>query len=382
MKHYAKTAIVLALLATMALSSCTESKTNDTSEGSDTVYVTDAQTEPVVSDITLTAPADGQKDITFVSDDIVKHMNTRVANVKTGTGMNYSDKDTEACTPTALTFAWEDAKAKAGKEYTLTISENEDLSNAWVYKTQSTMYDVCNFKVGTKYYWTVSSDDTVSAVSTFETKAGLPRFIRADNISNFRDIGGYKTVDGKTIKQGLAYRSAQLDDADASGKDVVLNQLGIKTDLDLRGKSGAPIAGLRYIPVKMGWYQHIFSDEYRTETRNNIRVFADEDNYPVLFHCSLGRDRTGTTAFLLLGLCGVEEEVLIKEYFLSLYSRQGNFDNAPISALAANIDALLNGLDDFGGEDATLQNKIEAYLLDIGVTQEDIDSIKRILIEE
>ncbi len=382
MKHYAKIAIVSALLAAMALSSCTESKMNDTSEGSDTVYETDAQTEAVISDITLTAPADGQKDIVFVSDDIVKHMNTRVANVKAGTGMNYSDKNTEACTPSAITFAWEDAKAKPGKEYTLTISENEDLSDAWVYKTQSTMYDVYNFKVGTKYYWTVSSDDTVSAVFTFETKAGLPRFLKVDNISNFRDIGGYKTIDGKTIRQGLAYRSAQLDDANTSGKDVVLNQLGIKTDLDLRGKSGAPISGLKYIPVKMGWYQHIFSDEYRTETRNNIRVFADEKNYPVLFHCSLGRDRTGTTAFLLLGLCGVDEEVLIKEYFLSLYSRQGNADSASVSALGLNIDALLNGLDNYGGENATLQNKIEAYLLDIGVKQEDIDSIKKILIEE
>lgn len=382
MKHYTKAAIVLALLAAMALSSCTESKTNDTSKGSDTVYETEAQTQAPASDITLISPADGQKDIVFVSDDIAKHMNTRAANVKTGTGMNYSDKNTEACTPSALKFSWEDAKAKSGKKYTLTVSENEDLSNAWVYKTTATSHDVYNFKTGTKYYWTVSSDDTVSAVFTFETKAGLPRFIKADNISNFRDIGGYKTVDGKTIKQGIAYRSAQLDDANTSGKEVVLEQLGIKTDLDLRGKSGAPIAGLRYIPVKMGWYQHIFSDEYRTETRNNIRVFAKEENYPVLFHCSLGRDRTGTTAFLLLGLCGVEEEVLVKEYFLSLYSRQGNFDDAPISALAANINALLNGLNDFGGEDATLQNKIEAYLLDIGVTQEDIDSIKRILIEE
>ena len=52
----------------------------------------------------------------------------------------------------------------------------------------------------------------------------------------------------------------------------------------------------------------------------SISAFADPNNYPMNFHCAVGRDRTGTTAFLILGLLGVDEETLIREYYSSFFS--------------------------------------------------------------
>ena len=45
---------------------------------------------------------------------------------------------------------------------------------------------------------------------------------------------------------------------------------------------------------------------------NEIKACADPDNYPMIFHCSLGRDRTGTLAAMLLAVCGVEKSDIIK----------------------------------------------------------------------
>lgn len=385
-------ALALVLLSATALSGCAVGETDtsekdttaaETGKTENTEAETEAETEPpVVYDIDLTAPANGQNDIVLASKPIQKHMNSSVKTVRKGKGLNYTSE--EVSIPPAIVFSWEDKNGAEGKEYTLTISENEDLSSPIVYTVAASEAEVYNLKVGTKYYWTVTSGEDRAAVFTFETESGYPRFLKVDNISNFRDIGGYETTDGKRIKQGMAFRSAQLDDVNEDGRRVILEELGIKTDLDLRGKSGMPIPELQYIPVSMGWYQHIFSEEYREEARKDIAVFADESNYPILFHCSLGRDRTGTTTFLLLGLCGVDEDTLVKEHFTSFYSKKGYNDESStgFSQHVANIDLLLEGLKKYGDENSTLQENITAYLLDIGVTEEEIASIKRILIEE
>jgi hypothetical protein len=197
-----------------------------------------------------------------------------------------------------------------------------------------------------------------------------------------RDIGGYLTADSRRVKQNLAYRSAQLESITDEAREVALNTLHIRTDLDLRGGSTAPLGNtVQHISVGMQWYEHIFDEKNHEVVRKTISTFAKEENYPIIFHCSMGRDRTGTTTFLILGLLGVDEDTLRHEYYASFFSTQGAFDPNEFPLLITNMNRLVKGFEDYGDEDDTLQQRIQAYLLDIGVTEEEIASIREIWLE-
>lgn len=357
----------------------TDAMTGDTTQAVETAPETTPETEvPAITSITLLTPTDGQKDIVLASAPIIKHMNSRFRQLKDA---NFGYAKEELCTPPAVTFTWSDEDAAEGKEYRLMLSENEDMSDAMRFKATTTSLDVYNLKVGTKYYWNISSNEGTTKTFSFKTESGYPRFIKADNISNMRDLGGYKTLDGMYIKQGIVYRSAQLEDANEYGRNVVLKDLGIKTDLDLRGAAGgSAIPGLTKISIPLKWYQHIFDEANKADVKRTMLAFADENNYPILFHCSLGRDRTGTTAFLLLALCGVDEETIVRDYYTSFYSLQGNFSAQELAGAVQNIAWLTEGLNNFGTEEDTLQIKVKNYLLSTGLTEQDLAKIRDILV--
>ena len=114
-------------------------------------------------------------------------------------------------------------------------------------------------------------------------------------------------------------------------------------------------------------------------------MFAEKDNYPIYAHCSLGRDRTGTVCFLLNALCGVGEKDLYMDYELSFMSAMGCLDNQPPRNMLDGTTAfggLYNYINTYEGMEGTLAEKTEAYLIDLGITQDEIDSIRSILLEE
>ena len=280
------TAAVLLSATVLSVAGCgngdakgTDAMTGDTTQAVETAPETTPETEvPAITSITLLTPTDGQKDIVLASAPIIKHMNSRFRQLKDA---NFGYAKQELCTPPAVTFTWSDEDAAEGKEYRLMLSENEDMSDAMRFKVTTTSLDVYNLKVGTKYYWNISSDEGTTKTFSFKTESGYPRFIKADNISNMRDLGGYKTLDGMYIKQGIVYRSAQLEDANEYGRNVVLKDLGIKTDLDLRGAAGgSAIPGLTKISIPLKWYQHIFDEANKADVKRTMLAFADENSVP------------------------------------------------------------------------------------------------------
>lgn len=332
------------------------------------------------SSIALTAPYDGDCHVILAADVIYKHANAPLNEVQ---DVNYGYMAGEYCTPVPLTLTWTDANAAEGKNYTVLLSKNRDLSDALELTVNQTSVQIEHLNVGTTYYWQVKSGEESSFVQVFTTEDGYPRFIRLDGVSNVRDIGGYVTVDGKRVKQNLAYRSAQLESITDQAREFALNELRIRTDLDLRGGHTAPLGNtVQHISIPMQWYEHIFAKEHYEAVRQTISAFAKQENYPIVFHCSLGRDRTGTTTFLILGLLGVDEDTLRHEYYASFFSAQGAFDENEFPLLVVNMKRLVEGFDEFGDKDDTLQQKIRAYLLHIGVTEEEIQSIQDIWLED
>ena len=280
--------------------------------------------------------------------------------------------------------------------YKVYVSDSSDFSSYKCYLTSSSELTVEHLYTGTTYYWYVdavfASYTVRSEVFSFTTQR-TPRTVNIDGVSNSRDIGGYITIDGLKIKEGMVYRSAKLDDITELGEYTLLYELGVKTDLDLRGdrndyykNATHPVEELNHIVVACPWYSagsnHIWMDDYnKAEFAKAVKVFADPNNYPIIFHCSLGRDRTGTLAMVLEGLLGLDENTLMMEYELSAFSYWGAYNANFNDGLRNDMhNTYLYISNNYDGN--SFSEKVEDFLLDIGVTAEEIASIKDIMLEE
>ncbi len=303
----------------------------------------------------------------------------------------------DAFAPAPFTLTWE--SEDGALYYNLKLSTKPDLSDAVKYITFTNSHTFEDLFMGTKYYYQVIAqfeNKTVkSRVFSFET-AYLPRTIHAEGVSNTRDFGGYYTVDGThRIRQGLMYRGGKLETATQAGIDKLLNVYGIKTDLDLRAeKTVSPLGtGVNFVNVSGPYYvgsTGVNSDNdsskgpwkgtYREALLLEIQTYARPENYPIYLHCSLGRDRTGTLAFLINALCGVGETDLYRDYETSFFSETGCLDGQSATHMMQTFATLYNYIKNYA--QGTLAENTEKFMLDLGVTQAEIDSIRNILLEE
>ncbi len=104
-----------------------------------------------------------------------------------------------------------------------------------------------------------------------------------------------------------------------------------------------------------------------------FRLFAKAENYPILMHCSGGRDRTGTLAFLLNGLLGVPEDDLCRDWETSIFSDTG------MKFSSERIVQLIDYLKTMPGE--TMRDRVEAYVRSCGVTAEEIAAFRAIMLK-
>lgn len=165
----------------------------------------------------------------------------------------------ELSRPEAIILTWE--SSIYAEEYTVRISEQADMAEAKVYTTGRKEVYLYNLKAATTYYWTVTAGEVTSEMASFSTADCLPRNIYCDGITNMRDLGGWKTVDGRRVKQGLLYRSGQWAKS-GSGTPMIteagvatMKELGIVTELDLRNEASeldpGPVDGVTVIHKPM-----------------------------------------------------------------------------------------------------------------------------------
>ena len=306
----------------------------------------------------------------------------------------YSGGSTNLDVARPLTLYYEVSGMPSGdkvKSAEFWVADNEAMTNAHIYKTSGnkSSVDVYNLKTGTQYYFSVKLSFAGGGVSTvggsFKTAEG-PRIMTVGGVRNIRDIGGWRTTDGRVIKQGLLYRGRELDGAvrgeyliNAEGITTMLTQLGIKMEMDLRMPSENPY-GLNVLGpsvvhnyYSLPMYVNIFNG---TDNPEKIRAvfadLADASKYPIYLHCTYGQDRTGTVCYLLGALLGMDAESLAKEYELSGLT-YGSVATDLFDAFVVKVAALPGN---------TLSQKVENYLLSIGVTAEEIASIRSIFLDE
>ncbi len=182
-------------------------------------------------------------------------------------------------------------------------------------------------------------------LTTLRARPGtdLDRHIRLDGCCNFRDLGGYRTADGCTVRTGRLFRAdgpRALSLADA----VTLNGLGLATVIDLRtgteadehGRYASFVTGATEYHLPMtdrlpdsdeltGWanpkvvaahYRELLNDGHEAICEV-LAILTDPSSYPVLLHCSAGKDRTGVVSAIILGMLGVPDDSIIADYALS-----------------------------------------------------------------
>ena len=300
---------------------------------------------------------------------------------------NYYQKGVDQYFPKKLEISWN--STVAADYYNFEIGLKSDLSDATSYVTFDKSLEIPDLFAAKTYYYRITArggaQEVRSRIFSFKT-ASLPRTITVPGVSNTRDIGGYYTVDGKyQVKQGMFYRGGVIG---AQGVDTLLNVYGIKTDLDVRGDgyASSPLgSSVNYVQCKGPYYIYqnnginSTDQEYRSALLKEIQTCAVAENYPIYLHCSLGRDRTGTLAFLINALLGVGEKDLYMDYELSFLSASGTADTSHPSNISP-FDDFVQYLKDYST--GTLQQNVEKFMLDLGVTANEIASIREIMTEE
>src|SRR5476649_812830 len=247
--------------------------------------------------------------------------------------------------------------------------------------------------------------------------SSLPYVVALEGGSNFRDLGGYRTTDGHTVRKGVVFRSAHLGTLTDRDR-AALGRLGVRTVVDLRGVdeaaetphridgTGARIVGAHIEPrigekiraaVEDGSASPFLMMQYLTEHyrdyprhctpgfRTLFATLSDGTHRPLVFHCTAGKDRTGFASALLLTLLGVPWDTVMEDYLRTndlWVGHIGRYPELDIDTRAAIIEARRPYLEaafevvraDFGspeafaekalGLDAAARVRLKADLLD------------------
>ena len=231
----------------------------------------------------------------------------------------------------------------------LIYGSSPDLSDGKVIVCSENDGYIKDLYAGKTYYYRIeSTDGTYSTEILSFTTANEPRTVDIDGLRNTRDIGGRKTSNGKYIKQGILYRGERTTNITSKGIKDFTEKYGIKTELTLSGTdvSSALASKINVYRYEITSYSFIFESDQtlKNNLRDALLLLTDETNFPIYFHCYIGRDRTGTFAALIYALCGVNKTNISNEFCLSFLSSLGYYNDVSPDDAMASLNPFLSNL--------------------------------------
>jgi protein-tyrosine phosphatase len=236
-------------------------------------------------------------------------------------------------------------------------------------------------------------------------------------VHNFRDLGGYPTTDGRETRWRTLFRADGLYRLTADDAKRVVD-LGVRTVVDLRTENEVKTRGVfpvgdhdvayHHLPIIdatwgetetpeiedvvefLVWAYREMLDEASPRFADAIRLLADSEVLPAVFHCAAGKDRTGILSALVLGSLGVPEDVIAADYGLTEQAMQrlvvwardhqpelaDLYAQMPARFAAADPRAMTVILNDIVGRHGSVRN----FVRDIGVGDDTIDSLSHSLL--
>ena len=326
----------------------------------------------------------------YIDEDGIKQTRRLISPGKSDLSPTYTirwPKDTKSSEYTAK--LWE---GDWSADYTLEPDPNSETSFGY--------WAINNLRPNAKYHFEVKNGGSVVTSGEFETYGSLHQLTfkpgSPSGVRNVRDLGGWKTKDGsKTVKYRKGYRGGRPDHINKVGVQEAKRE-GIKAELDLRGKddhlSASPFEGAEFLsPVIEEGYATMLRDD-QEKTRQCMQFIMDmvDQGKPVYFHCSLGRDRTGTVALLTLGILGVDEGEISKEYELTQFAPSGysisQGESTRMTRLSGvDYDGAAKYLWAFGKKDdgtyLPFKDCVQKYLVSIGISESDINKFRSNMLE-
>jgi protein-tyrosine phosphatase len=308
--------------------------------------------------------------------------------------------------PKTVRLAWEPVKSV--EAYVVTVKDAKKGETVVNETVAGSSLEIDNLEVAAEYSWTVTGGGN-SGGGTFKTEDRAPRLVRFPGVPNVRDLGGWTGLGGRRVRQGMVYRSSGLNanahrekiDSDEEDKPegkprlvvgasrvegengaYILKRFGIRSEIDLRsrkecfGMEGSPLG------PSVGWFHHaasayagMQSERGREAFTKVFKVFLDEKNYPIDFHCIAGQDRTGSVAYVLEALLGADEDRLVRDWeTTALWNRNVKF--AHVNRYDKLVDVFKR---EFPAD--TVRESVEKYVLSLGFTQGDIEKFRSIMLE-
>ena len=190
------------------------------------------------------------------------------------------------------------------------------------------------------------------AVAQTSAPAGQQKLSRQPHVlglkgaPNFRDLGGYATLDGHHVRYGMVYRSNKLS-ALTEADERAVDDLHLVAEVDLRTAEERKSEPSRWLHHPADLYEspkftlaptldpiiaeiHDASsaraaltdfyaempDVYRAEYTALFRLLLERET-PLVVHCTAGKDRTGVAAAVLLSALGVSRSAVVADYALT-----------------------------------------------------------------
>ncbi|MBB3110716.1 protein-tyrosine phosphatase [Paenibacillus phyllosphaerae] len=272
---------------------------------------------------------------------------------------------TQAAAASVKQGAFTSASVVRNSNGTLTVrwTSNQDLGAAKVYWSTSPEGGWQELaRTYTRYNGYVAKDPKPGSVVYYKIKGGNgasivvgERKLPLKGVTNFRDLGGYATTDGRSVKWGKLFRSDELAGLTAEDK-TFLQSVGLKTNVDYRSSSEVKakpdptIPGVTYVSnpaIKetasdnsggatdlasllasgdlsvLGEPGELLIDANRQLVQNPeayVELFdllLDPANAALVQHCTAGKDRTGLGSALILLALGVPKETVVEDFLLS-----------------------------------------------------------------
>jgi protein-tyrosine phosphatase len=241
------------------------------------------------------------------------------------------------------------------------------------------------------------------------------RWIRLPGTTNLRDLGGYPTTDGGTVRWRTLLRSDALHRLDESGRAALVG-LGLRTVIDLRtdeevmatpgaldgtDATGGPgvrtyhvplfdASAIGRLPPELAAIYRYMIDDCGAAVAEAVWRLCAGNALPGLIHCTAGKDRTGLVAAIVLEVSGVPDDIIAADYAMS-----GTYLDSGAATAISQIRAVSGvgrwlDLGALGAQPRVIREalahiraragSVAGYLMQNGLTAGDIETLRRALV--